>query len=181
MYSTTLCAVQYTSAQGLGGGQALDSAGSCLPQYRVRPFVECAAASAQCYYHENKLAFWLAALSASASTAGSTADSNAAWEINGTAAAGAGDAERVGRCRVCLFVGDPEPAPAAAAAGSSSPMSRAAPEELFPEEVVAPPSSRSANELPASMDTSESAAPQQNAIATEDTGFLHWLFGGGLF
>lgn len=170
--------MQYTSAQGLGGGQSLDSAGSCLPQYRTRPFVECAAASAQCYYHENKLAFWLAALSPAAATASPT---DAAWQINGTAPAGGGDPERVGRCRVCLFVGDPEPDPDPAT-GPFSPISRAAPEELWAseaqEEAVA--QQRSENEIPP-PNANDGATPQQNATSTEDAGILHWLFGGGLF
>lgn len=88
---------------------------------------------------------------------------------------------------MCLFVGDPEPAPAApdADARPFSPMSRAAPEEgvrrgAADDVAEAPPRTR--NELPpASANEDAALLHAQNATSAEDSSFLHWLFGGGLF
>jgi len=43
---------------GMGGGQALDSPGSCLEDFRYHPYIECNGRG-ECHFFEDKFSFWL--------------------------------------------------------------------------------------------------------------------------
>lgn len=51
--------LQQTSAGGQGGGQALESPGSCLESFRAVPFIECNGEGGTCNKFSDKLSFWL--------------------------------------------------------------------------------------------------------------------------
>ena len=58
-----MCVVrfQHTGAGGEGSGQILHSPGSCLEDFRARPFIECTGRGT-CNYYSTALSFWLATL-----------------------------------------------------------------------------------------------------------------------
>jgi len=56
--------LMYNSAGAEGDGQLLSSSGSCLPEFRVNPFIECHGRGT-CWYYGPTLSFWLSTIDAS--------------------------------------------------------------------------------------------------------------------
>jgi len=50
--------VMHTDAGAQGGGQSLVSPGSCLPDFRSRPFIECHG-QGRCNYYSSSLSYWM--------------------------------------------------------------------------------------------------------------------------
>jgi integrin beta 8 len=42
-----------------GAGQSLSSSGSCLQEFRPKPFIECQGARGTCHFFSDKYSFWL--------------------------------------------------------------------------------------------------------------------------
>ena len=77
----------------MGGGQMLDSPGSCLPSFRHHPYNECTA-TGQCAYYSEKTSYWLVARDQVPNKmpgVGESTFSKARDDVMQT----------VGRCRVC--------------------------------------------------------------------------------
>lgn len=53
--------MQHTDAGGEGAGQALVSPGSCLQEFRSKPFIECQG-SGRCNYFTTAYSYWLATI-----------------------------------------------------------------------------------------------------------------------
>ncbi|KAA8582742.1 hypothetical protein FQN60_006413 [Etheostoma spectabile] len=51
--------LMHTAAGAEGGGQSLQSPGSCLEDFRATPFIECNGGKGTCHYFANKYSFWL--------------------------------------------------------------------------------------------------------------------------
>lgn len=91
---------------GQGAGQSLVSAGSCLKEFRPRPFIECHG-HGRCNYHTTALSYWLA-----------TIEEYAMFQKprQQTIKAGLDLTSRVSRCSVCIrrrtIVGTATPPPA---------------------------------------------------------------------
>lgn len=45
-----------------GGGQSLQSPGSCLEDFRATPFIECNGAKGHCHFYETMTSFWMVTL-----------------------------------------------------------------------------------------------------------------------
>jgi integrin beta 8 len=83
--------IMHTAAGAEGGGQALESPGSCLEDFRSSPFIECNGAKGSCHYFANEFSFWL-----------TTVDSNAQFSNPVSETLKAGNLRtRVSRCQVC--------------------------------------------------------------------------------
>jgi len=83
--------VMVVGGGGEGGGQSLGSAGSCLPDFRATPFIECNGARGTCHYFANKLSFWLATIDRD----------QFSTPVSQTLKAGS-LRTRVSRCQVCI-------------------------------------------------------------------------------
>lgn len=83
--------LMYNSAGAEGSGQTLSSSGSCLPSFRVNPFIECHGRGT-CWYYGPTLSFWL-----------STIDSNNMFSKPQPQTIRAQDLrQKVSRCQVCM-------------------------------------------------------------------------------
>lgn len=85
---------QYTSGVIEGSGQPLESAGSCLEDFRNQPFIECQGGRGSCNYYSTSISFWMATIDRSAQFS---------RPLSETLKAGA-QRRRVGRCKVCMRV-----------------------------------------------------------------------------
>ncbi|KAM4605273.1 uncharacterized protein ACJ7VT_017550 [Polymixia lowei] len=85
--------LQHAGAGDEGGGHSLTSSGSCLGDFRARPFVECQGARGTCRYFATLNSFWL--------TAVSREDQFVVAEP-GAASAAEQQRQRASRCRVCI-------------------------------------------------------------------------------
>ena len=83
--------VMHTTGSAEGGGQALASTGSCLPDFRATPFIECNGPRGTCHYFANKFSFWLTTIDE---------EQQFARPISRTLKAG-WLRSRVSRCQVC--------------------------------------------------------------------------------
>ena len=54
--------LQHRDAGSEGGGQALSSPGSCLKEFRVRPFIECRS-QGTCNFFSTAISYWLSTIS----------------------------------------------------------------------------------------------------------------------
>lgn len=90
---------QVAAAGNTGAGQSLSSSGSCLEEFRPKPFVECQGSRGTCHFFSDKYSFWLV-----------TIDQTQQFEkqLPTTLNANKGDdlSSRVSRCRVCLRTGE---------------------------------------------------------------------------
>ncbi len=83
--------MQHTDAGADGSGQNLASAGSCLRDFRSRPFIECHG-QGRCNYYTTSYSYWLA-----------TIDEAAQFSKPLPATLKAGDQRsRISRCVVCM-------------------------------------------------------------------------------
>jgi len=78
-----------------GSGQSLGSSGSCLEDFRPKPFIECQGAQGTCHFFSDKFSFWL-----------TTIDPTRQFQVPTpqTLSETKGDdlTAKVSRCRVCL-------------------------------------------------------------------------------
>jgi hypothetical protein len=78
-----------------GAGQSLSSSGSCLEEFRPKPFIECQGARGTCHFFSDKFSFWL-----------TTIDETKMFTTQQpqTLIKDKGDdlKSRVSRCRVCI-------------------------------------------------------------------------------
>eukprot|EP00105_Crassostrea_gigas_P005959 XP_011419724.1 PREDICTED: collagen alpha-1(IV) chain [Crassostrea gigas] len=79
-----------SGAGGRGAGQALESPGSCLEDFRATPFIECHG-NGRCNHYATSYSFWLATL---------RAYEEFRTPISETLKAGSQE-QRISRCRVC--------------------------------------------------------------------------------
>jgi integrin beta 8 len=77
----------------MGGGQPLESPGSCLEDFRHHPYIECTS-TGQCAYYSEKMTYWLAGLDQMPTN---TVDPNRISVVKKREEA----ISTVGRCRVC--------------------------------------------------------------------------------
>lgn len=84
--------LMHTGAGDEGGGQSLTSSGSCLQDFRAKPFVECQGPRGTCHYFSNIYSFWLTKVEASTSFNSSP----------NTMTEGSTQMASIGRCNVCL-------------------------------------------------------------------------------
>merc|ERR1712078_802829 len=59
--SPTRAIVMHTDSGGQGAGQSLVSPGSCLKDFRSRPFIECHG-QGRCNYYSTSLSYWMATI-----------------------------------------------------------------------------------------------------------------------
>lgn len=85
-----LIVFQSSGAGGRGAGQALESPGSCLEDFRATPFIECHG-NGRCNHYATSYSFWLATL---------RAYEEFRTPISETLKAGSQE-QRISRCRVC--------------------------------------------------------------------------------
>lgn len=83
--------LMHTAAGAEGGGQSLDSPGSCLEDFRATPFIECNGAKGTCHYFANKYSFWLTTVEPSREFDPPPMDT----------LKGGNQRSRVSRCQVC--------------------------------------------------------------------------------
>ena len=84
-------AFQHTDAGADGAGQSLASPGSCLKDFRSRPFIECHG-HGRCNYYTTAYSYWMA-----------TIDMDKQFQKPVPQTLKAGDVKtRIGRCVVCL-------------------------------------------------------------------------------
>ena len=57
-----VCRSKHRGSGAEGGGQSLQSAGSCLESFRTTPFIECSTMG-KCQFTAQKISFWLSVLS----------------------------------------------------------------------------------------------------------------------
>lgn len=77
-----------------GAGQSLSSAGSCLQEFRPKPFIECQGARGTCHFFSDKFSFWLTTIDETKMFTTQTPN---------TLVKGRDDLKsRVSRCRVCI-------------------------------------------------------------------------------
>jgi len=75
-----------------GAGQSLSSSGSCLADFRPKPFIECQGARGTCHFFSDKFSFWL-----------TTIDPRRQFEIQQPTTLKSDNLKsRVSRCRVCV-------------------------------------------------------------------------------
>lgn len=84
------CLFQHTDAGAEGAGQALVSPGSCLEEFRPKPFIECHGAG-RCNYFTTAYSYWLA-----------TINDNEMFRKPRQQTLKADLTTRVSRCSVCL-------------------------------------------------------------------------------
>lgn len=82
--------LQTSGAGGRGAGQALESPGSCLEDFRATPFIECHG-NGQCNHYATSYSFWLATL---------RSFDEFRTPVSETLKAGSQES-RISRCRVC--------------------------------------------------------------------------------
>ena len=75
----------------MGGGQPLESPGSCLPDFRHHPYLECTS-NGHCSFYSEKMTYWLVAFDKMARNPGGSS----ATIRKRTDAVGV-----IARCRVC--------------------------------------------------------------------------------
>jgi collagen type IV alpha len=82
---------QHRGSGADGGGQSLQSPGSCLESFRTTPFIECSAMG-KCQFTQQKISFWLSVINDydqfNMPSMKTTQDANSR--------------QRVSRCRVCM-------------------------------------------------------------------------------
>ena len=87
--------MQIAAAGKTGSGQSLGSSGSCLEDFRPKPFIECQGAQGTCHFFSDKFSFWL-----------TTIDPTRQFQVPTpqTLSKTKGDdlTAKVSRCRVCL-------------------------------------------------------------------------------
>ena len=78
-----------------GASQSLGSSGSCMEEFRPKPFIECQGARGSCHFFSDKFSFWL-----------TTIEEQSQFQVPQpqTLSATKGDdlTSRVSRCRVCI-------------------------------------------------------------------------------
>lgn len=82
--------LQHRDAGADGGGQSLVSPGSCLEEFRVRPFIECRGLGT-CNYFSTATSYWLA-----------TIQDNEMFRKPSQQTLKADHTSRVSRCAVCI-------------------------------------------------------------------------------
>lgn len=83
----------YTAAGARGGGQPLESVGSCLETFRATPFIECNGRG-NCFFFANKFSFWLTVIAEEDQFAIPQKRTIKSGQLQSV----------VGRCRVCLRI-----------------------------------------------------------------------------
>ena len=82
----------------MGGGQPLESPGSCLPNFRHHPYIECTP-NGECHYYSEKMTYWLMAMERVDRRNNQTSIISKRQESSGT----------ISRCRVCSLQGQRVP------------------------------------------------------------------------
>ena len=78
-----------------GAGQSLASTGSCLEEFRPKPFIECEGARGTCHFFSDKFSFWLVTIDKSR-------EFDAQTPVTLNKNKGDDLTSRVSRCRVCI-------------------------------------------------------------------------------
>lgn len=73
----------------MGGGQPLDSPGSCLENFRHTPYIECNGRG-ECHYFQDKMSYWMVNIF-SREPAGKVVKPHETLR-------------HLGRCKVCVYV-----------------------------------------------------------------------------
>ena len=92
IFSTT---IKVAAAGKTGAGQSLASTGSCLEEFRPKPFIECEGARGTCHFFSDKFSFWLVTIDKSR-------EFDAQTPVTLNKNKGDDLTSRVSRCRVCI-------------------------------------------------------------------------------